>query len=84
MSTISKLEEKVAVLRKQLASPDDKANLEEEIDSIQDDIDEIESHNREMEEQDEEMGNTAQDRYFEENHYAIVQSERYEQFRKEY
>lgn len=86
-TSIASLEESISRMRKQLAvttAPDEKAELEEKIDFTMDDIDEIEAHDRDCAAEDEYTGNTAQDRYLDQNHYAIAQSERYEQFRNEY
>lgn len=87
MKTIESLEKKLAALRallKVCTDPDDKANLEEQIDFMQDDIDELEDANREQDEWEELTGTRPQDLYDERNGYAIRQSEAIERFRKEY
>lgn len=51
---------------------------------IDETIDEEEAYNRDCAEYDEATGNTAQDRYIEQNAHALRESDRYEQFRNEY
>lgn len=87
MKTIQKLEEQLASLRDELKTttdPERKGELEEQIDFIQDDIDEIEQDEIDAQDYDELTGNTSQDRYIENNRFALMQSDRIEQFRNEY
>lgn len=86
MNKIARLESKLAELRHQASitrDPEDKANLDEQIDSIQDDIDELEDAERDADDYEEMTGTTPQDLYNERNGYAIRQSEMIDQFRRE-
>lgn len=87
MNTVKKIEKQLATLRGQLAAtmdPDEKAELEENIDFLQDEIDEIESDELDRQAYEEETGTTPQDLYNERNAYAIRQSEMIERLRNEY
>lgn len=87
MTTIIKLENKLATLRKELAActdPDAIAGLEEKIDFIQDEIDELEEAEQDNAAFEEMTGTTPQDLYIERNGYSIRQGEMIDRFRNEY
>lgn len=87
MKTISKLEDKLSLLRGKLriaTDPDIKAELEEKIDFIQDEIDELEEAEQDQDAWEEMTGTRPQDLYNERNSYAIRQGELIERFRNEY
>ena len=86
MTTIVKLENKLARLRDQLAKctdPDEKAYLDEQIDFIQDEIDDLENDELDRIAYEEATGTTPQDLYIARNSHAIRQGELIDQFRRE-
>lgn len=87
MKTIKTISAEIETLKTQLVNAPNiqaKGEIEEQIQELEWDIDEIIEAEEEQRDHDEMTGNTPQDRYLEQNHDAIVQSERYEQFRREY
>lgn len=88
MKTVKQLQAEIARLQNDLVNKiqgvQAKEEIQEQIQELEWDIDEIIESENEQRDYEEMSGTTPQDRYLEQNHYAIVQSERYEQFRREY
>lgn len=88
MNTVKKIRAEIERLQNDLVNkiqgPQGKEEIMEQIQELEWDIDDILEAEGDQQRWEDETGNTPQDRYLEQNHYAIVQSERYEQFRREY
>lgn len=87
MKTIKQIEREIAILRSELIDTlgqETREEIEEQIQELEWDIDEIVEAENEQHDYEEMTGTTPQDRYLEQNHYAIVQSEAYDRFRREY
>jgi hypothetical protein len=87
MKTISKLEDKLSLLKGKLriaTDPDERAELEEKIDFIQDEIEELIDAEQDQDAWEEMTGTRPQDLYDDRNSYAIRQGEMFERFRNEH